>query len=144
MDDWIMWLQKFKLAGPDKGSHVSGIVSRRWLFIERTARRRPPLPVWSGPLAKQTKASTTFDSGGPWSCRGSREEAFRVSVTGLEFSGRWFQFKYKRVTHAKWPALWWVTAAATEVFGTRPCFIDLWVFPDSSERRIRTWLSTPV
>lgn len=34
---------------------MSGMVTRRWLFIEMTVRRRPPLPLWSVHLTKQTE-----------------------------------------------------------------------------------------
>lgn len=45
----------------DKASHMSGIVTRRRLFMKPAVRRRPRLPVWSVHFTKQTKPWAILD-----------------------------------------------------------------------------------
>lgn len=99
---------------------MSGVVTRRRLFLERTVRR-PQLPVWSLHFTKPTKAWVKPDRWPlklPWVFK----EAFPVHLEDSSFQDD---------PSALSPDLWWFRAAATEVFGRRPCFIDLWVFPHS-------------
>lgn len=108
----------------DKASHMSGIVTRRWLFIEMTAKT---------PCVVSSSYKTSKTLGDAWLVVPEAAVGLKrrppLSVRGWKFSGRFFWFSSKSVvSHSLLP----------EVFGTRPCFLDLsW---PSYAHRIQTWL----